>query len=187
MGEGKLAILAAALTLLSAFAYAESAPQEMREKSIIIRWTEHRNQRQFGEANFRDEIVPLSMTIYVSSVGRPFFRFATQFGRHDTRNAASSEGVGTTGTAFGGGPRKVQFQSRSPIFTASSNGGLARRYTVSFNETFSACEAQIISAKLAGTDVGVGLNLRTRQPLEIRSTTVSDISCSVRNGNVFAE
>jgi hypothetical protein len=63
-----------ALTLLSAVAYSASPPKELYAKSIIVTWTEHRNQRQVGEADFRDVVVPLSLTIYVSTIGRPFSR-----------------------------------------------------------------------------------------------------------------
>jgi hypothetical protein len=177
-----------ALALLSAAAHAGSPPKELYGKSIIVTWTEERNQRNFGESSFRDMIVPLSMTIYVSSVGRPFFRLtSTGMGRHSYRNLSSREGIGATGTSSGGGLRQIQFQGRSLIFTGSSGGGLALRSTITFNETFSACEAQIIAAKLAGAEVGVGRNLFTRQSMEIRSATVTGVSCSVHDGNVFAQ
>jgi hypothetical protein len=69
MREGKLAtFLGSALTLLlSALAYAESAPKELYGKSIVISWTEHRNQRHVDQANyqanFQDVDVPLSRKI----------------------------------------------------------------------------------------------------------------------------
>jgi hypothetical protein len=60
---------------LSAVAHAGSAPKELYGKSIIIAWTEQRSQRQLGQANFRDVLVPLSHSVYISTAGRIFDRF----------------------------------------------------------------------------------------------------------------
>jgi hypothetical protein len=174
-----------ALALLSAAAYAGSAPpKELYGKSIIFAWTEQRSQRQLGQANFRDIVDPLSIKIYVSTTGRPFNRFAsTSRGRK-----VSSEGVGASGISSGGGPRLTEFKGRTLIMTATSKGGLARRFTINFNENYSTCEAQVVVAKQAGSDVVLGRNLYTGEPQEIRSARVSSgPSCSVRDGNVFAQ
>lgn len=176
--------LIAALTLLSQVAYAGSAPKELYGKSIIITWTEHRNQRHEDQANFRDVDVPLSRKIYISTEGHFFGRFSAMSpsGREGAR-----EGFGTSGTSAGGGPREVQFGSRTITLTGASTGGLARRTTIEFNESFSTCEALIIFAKQAGSDVVIGRNLVTGGLNEIRSATVTNVSCSVHNGNVFAQ
>jgi hypothetical protein len=135
------------LTLLSAAAHAGSAPKELYGKSIILTWGEHRNQRMFGEASFRDVNVALSRTIYISTKGQWFGRFAA--------GSQSHESIGTSGAPLGGGLREVQFSGRSITATSASKGGIARRMTIA-----------------AG---------------EIRSATVPSVSCSVRDGNVFAQ
>ncbi len=99
---------------------------------------------------------------------------------------ASSDGIGMSGTSFGGGPRQIQFTGRTFILIGTSKGGVGRRFTVGFNDTFSTCTAQVVFAKEAGADVVMGRNLYTGKSMEIRSSTVSGVSCSVRDGNVFA-
>jgi hypothetical protein len=173
-----------ALPLLSAVAYAESPPKQLYGKSIIIAWTEHRNQRHQDQANFQDVDIPLSRKIYISTKGQWFGRFSAMSprGREGAREA-----VGTSGTSAGGGPREVQFSGRTITLTGASTGGLARGTTIEFNESFTTCEAHIIFAKEAGSDVVVARNLVTGGLNEIRSATVTSVSCSVLDGNVFAQ
>jgi hypothetical protein len=185
MREGKLAVfLGGVLTLLSSAAYAGSPPKELYGKSIIITWTEHRNQRHADQANFRDVDIPLSRKIYISTEGHFFGRFSAMSpgGREGAREA-----VGMSGTSAGGGPREAQFSGRTVTLTGASTGGLARRTTIEFNESFTTCEAHVIFAKQSGSDVVVSTNLVTGGVNEIRSATVTSVSCSVRDGNVFAQ
>jgi hypothetical protein len=189
MREGKLAIFfGGALILLYEVAHAESPPKELYGKSIIISWTEHRNQRHIDQANyqanFRDVDIPLSRKIYVSTEGRLFKRFSA---KSPGGREGSHEAIGTSGTSVGGGPTEIQFSSRTMTLTGASSGGLARRTTIEFNESFTTCEAHIIFAKEAGSDVVVGGNLVTGGRNEIRSATVTNVSCSVQEGNVFAQ
>jgi hypothetical protein len=83
--------------------------------------------------------------------------------------------------------RQTQFSGRTMTILGNSEGGLARKATVTFNEAFSACEAQIVIAKQVGHDVVRIRSLRTGELREIRSATVSGVSCSVRDGNAFAQ
>jgi hypothetical protein len=108
-------------------------------------------------------------------------------GSENKGGKASREGVGTSGISAGGGPREVEFSGRTITLTGASTGGLARRTTIEFNESFTACEAHVIFAKQAGSNVVVGRSLVTGGLNEIRSATVTSVSCSVRDGNVFAE
>jgi hypothetical protein len=60
--------------------------------------------------------------------------------------------------------------------------------TIEFDESFTTCEAHVIFAKQAGSDVVIGHHLVTGAAnKEIRSATVTGVSCSVRDGNVFAQ
>jgi hypothetical protein len=98
------------------------------------------------------------------------------------------ETVGTSGPNNAGGRRQVQFSGRTIPLTGNNGGGLARRTTIEFNENFTTCDVHIIFAKQAGSDVVIGSNLATGgAALEIRSSTVTGVSCSVRDGNVFVE
>jgi hypothetical protein len=186
LGDGhdsqKLASIAA-LTLLSAVADAGSAPKELYGKSIIISWTEHQSWRPLGQADFRDINVPLSRKIYVGTKGQWFHRFASVRKGYE----GGPESVGASRTDAGSA-RQTQFSGRTMTMTDATSGGLARKTTVEFNESFTTCEARVIFAKQAGSEVVVGVNLYTGQPIEIRSATVtSGPSCTVRDGNVFAQ
>jgi hypothetical protein len=160
---------------------AQVAPQGLRGKSVIVTWTELRNQRRGDQTAFNDVVAPLSRTIYVGSTGRPFSRFTGQLrGR-----TASFEHVGATGTSSGGGPSEVRFDGRTMTLIGSSKGGLARRITIEFSESFTTCQAKVVFAKEAGKDVVVGRSLVSGERLDIRSVTVTGVSCSVRD--VFAQ
>jgi hypothetical protein len=165
-------------------AYAGPPPKEFYGKSIVITWTEHRSQRHLDQANFQDVDMPLSRKFYISTKGQLFSRFAAISPRGREGRA---EAIGTSGTTHAGGPREVQFNGRTITVTGASTGGLARRTIIEFNESFTTCEAHVTFAKQTGSDVVVGRNLVTGQLQEYRSATVSNVSCSVRDGNVFAD
>jgi hypothetical protein len=168
-----------ALTLLSVAAYAGSAPKELWGKSIILTWGELRFQRNLPELNFRNITDALSRKIYISTKGQWFDRFASH---QDARDS-----IGASVRRPGGGGRDVQFTGRTITMTGAGKGGIARKITIEFNESFTTCEAHIIFAKPAGSDVVTGTNMNTRRPMEIRSATVGSVSCSVRDGNVFGQ
>jgi hypothetical protein len=120
--------------------------------------------------------------IYISTKGQWFGRFAPR------QSGKGHESIGTSGThdSSGGGPREVQFSGRSTIVT----GAVAFLAEPPSNLTKASptCDAQLIFAKEAGRDVVVGNNLDTgAADKEIRSVTISNVSCSVRDGNVFAQ
>jgi hypothetical protein len=169
-----------AVTLPSS-GYCHTAPQVLRGKSIILTWTEERSQRLLGEGSFREVRVPFSHTMYISATGRPFDRFA-----NNSRQTAH-ETVGTSAISAGGGPKQFQFSGRTmSLTTTPRQSGFARRYVVEFNENFTTCQANVAFAKRAGSDVVLGGYLSGR-PVEIHSTTVTGVICSIREGNVFAQ
>jgi len=162
----------------------QTAPQELRGKSITITWNEYRNERRAGWTDFRDISDALSLRVYVGTTGRPFARFTTMA----PRASASTEHVGTSGRGSGGGFTQFQFAGHSLVVTGETGSGdFARRYMVNFNESYNTCEAQIIFAKKPGASVLIGRNLYTGLPQEIRSARATGVTCSVRDGNMFAQ
>jgi hypothetical protein len=172
------------LTLLLAAAHAGSAPKELYGKSMIITWTEQRSQRMFGQADFRNVNVQLSHKVYVSTKGQWFSRFS---GGMERNGENGREAIGASATSPTG--ERPQFSGRTITMTGASKEGLGRRTTIEFNESFTTCEAHIIVAKQAGSDVVIGHSLVTGAAnKEIRSAAVTGgPSCSVRDGNVFAQ
>lgn len=142
--------------------------------------------------HFRDVDVSLSRKFYISTKGQLFDRFATTFRGPGARlrmlRATTHEAArDAIGTSLAGGMRQVQFSGKTVTLTGTSGGGVARRFTIEFNESFSTCETHIIFAKQAGSEVVAVRSLRTDQPVQIRSAAVTSVSCSVRDGKVFAE
>src|SRR5215470_14217788 len=91
--SSKLLFVSLLLIALPVSALAQSAPTALRGKSIIVSWSEDRSLRFVGEPAFRDTRTPRSMSIYVSSTGRPFSRnSATPMG-----HAGAADYVGATG------------------------------------------------------------------------------------------
>lgn len=95
MRKEKLAtFLGSTLTLLSAVAYAGSAPTELCGKSITVAWSETLIQRAESEQGIRNFGWSAQMNIYVSTAGRPFVRvIGCGMGGYNARR----EGVGTRG------------------------------------------------------------------------------------------
>jgi len=180
---GKQRLLLTLLIMFPVEAYSQDAPPALRGKSVSVTWAENRDQRRAGELAFRQVMVPQSLTIYVGTNGRPFSRRASgqgfRFGPIDS--------VGTSGATFGGGARQIWFANRSLNMIGTSKGGVARRWTIRFNESYSACDAEVVFAKQAGAAVVVGRQMSNGQPVEIRSGSITGTSCSLRDGNVFAE
>jgi hypothetical protein len=166
------------LATWTAAAHAGSAPKELYGKSIVFTWAENRSQRLLGQTNFRDVLVPLSHSVYISTTGRLFDRFVA-----GSQNAAH-ETIGTSATSVGGGPKQIQFSGRTMTLIATNKGGMARKTTIEFNDSFNTCQADVVFAKQAGSNVVVG---GFTGQLEIRSSSITGVTCSVREGNVFAQ
>jgi hypothetical protein len=163
-------------------ANSQTAPSGLRGKSVIVSWVETRSLRVGDETSFRDTQTPFSRSIYVSSAGRPFTRTTATPGRR----SGSADAVGASGRTQSGGSRQVQFGDRSIVMTGASRSGGARRVEIDFNEGFSSCTARVIVGFEAGKTMK-SKSLASGKPLEIRSSTVSGTTCTVRDGNVFGE
>ena len=86
-------------------AAAQATPESLRNKSVIVNWTANRSLRVVGEGDFRDTAIPFSLSVYISSAGRPFARITASPGRR----SGSAEAVGTSGATNSGGSRQVRF------------------------------------------------------------------------------
>ena len=154
-----------------------AAPENLRNKSFTVSWTEVHNQSRNG-GEFRDVSIPYLWTFYVSSAGRGFNRIHIGSGR----GGGTHEGVGKGGSSFGGGEHAVSF-TRSGFVQTASFGEAARR--ISVDVTSSGCSAQITVGKVPGA--GVASFTRADGPhFEIRSLQAGAASCQMQEGNAFA-
>jgi hypothetical protein len=171
-----------AATLLTVFlptATALAAPQSYYGKTVHVTWNETRSQRAQGEGAFRSQSVPMSFVVYVSTKGQ-LFRRITSTSRTGKSGSKDRVGASTSGSQGAG---SVSFQGNTLVYTAN-NGGLGRRIRVTFDGG-SSCGAEV----LTGTS-GSGAPSRsnaTGKMLEIESVTAGSASCSVQDGNAFAD
>src|ERR1700681_1723235 len=139
------ACLALALLLCHRNANA-AAPPQLIGKSIIVSYTYNFMLRRAGtQAPFHAESVQHQMSIYVSSVGRPFVRHAAT----SPHGSGAGEVVGTGGPSREGGARLVQFQGTSLTLLAE-HGRSATQIKINFDPGFTACTANAIFGRDAG-------------------------------------
>jgi hypothetical protein len=174
------AVAVAALSVWPYNAEAQTAPESMRNKSYIVSWTENRSLRVVGEGDFRDMATPFSVSMYVSSAGRPFTRISAT----PNRRTGSAESIGTSGRSFSGGARQIRFSGNSIEFLMTMRSGGGRR--VSIDTSGGGCSARVITAmQVGGGGVIRSKSLASGKAIEIRSVQVSGTNCSTRQGNVF--
>jgi hypothetical protein len=176
----RISIVAIAWVVIASAAEAAAAPPAaLYGKSVIISWSEMRQQRNVGEAAFRSVAANHSMSIYVSSAGHVFSRFAAQ----TRRGSGSSEQV----AGEGGHPeaRVPSFGGRSmTLFVPFRSGGI-RRIIVDFDAAFVACSTRVAYARELGQATSIGYSTITKNFVEFQTIEVGAPSCSVQSANVF--
>jgi hypothetical protein len=157
-------------------AHAAGAPDALKGKSVILSWTETRQQRHVGEPSFYSYNASVSLNVYVSTAGRVFSR----------RTTSTRAGAGTIERAPGGsgGQGKALFAGQTMTLIGVTTGG-AYRTSVDFDASFISFSARVALAFQSGR-TSITLSPITKKYLEIKSTTVNGMSCSVRAGNVLA-
>ena len=167
-------------SLIGSTSAALAAPQSMYGKTLRVTWQESRNQRVQGEGEFKNVSIPLSYTVYVSSKGQLFKRLTSTTA--SGRQTGSKDRVGTSGSDSQGAGI-VSFQGNTLIAT-SNNGGLGRRIRITFDGG-SSCSAEVLTGKSGAGTATVRSNA-TGKMLEFNSVSAGAASCSVQEGNAFA-
>jgi hypothetical protein len=162
-----------------------AAPSQLYGKSVIISWSEEREQKIQGRQDLFHASRQVAFSLYISSVGRVFNRLAVSGGgRRGASLSGSSDQVAGMGSDQG--KRHVSFQGRSLIVTAQQVSG-ARRIAANFDDGFTSCTASVIRAKEVGASKIVSQStLSPGMVVEIYSIRISQPTCSIKNGNVFA-
>jgi hypothetical protein len=124
-----------------------------------------------GERNFSFAVKRL---IYVSGNGRFFVKVSV-----NSRNTEVAPGDKTPK----GGARDVIFQGGKVVGMAQQGAG-AGRMIISFDQNYSSCTVQAAFGKPQGQRI-IFTNRKGRQ-VELLSVTNSGESCSIREGNAFA-
>jgi len=174
----QMSVGAALLSILAASPAYAAAPHELFGKTVSVNWTETREQRPEGEQAWRTVNGSITMHLYVSDTGRVFNNVAY------STHAGSAE---RTGEIAGGGGRSINFNGRSLLILMKSGQGGATRITADFDAGFSSCSAQVTRATEGSGTIVRRYSGIVKHVNEIRSTQVGGASCSIRDGNVFAE
>ncbi len=166
------------LTLLVIPLQAHSAPAaDLVGKSVLVNWTESRQQRVNG-SEVRAVTVGFQLQIYVSGAGRPFSRLtaSSRGGNH------GNEQVGAQGQSLSGEARSITVNG-STITLQANYGNYARNLRIDVAAGASGCNAQMAVGKESGSAPKAFKS--GGRTIEIHSVSVSAISCSIRQGNVF--
>jgi hypothetical protein len=173
-----ISLFAAAAAVTCSVSAIAAAPENLRNKSFTVSWSEEHNQSRDG-GEFRDVSVPYIWTLYISSAGRGFSRLHTGSGR----GVGTHEIVGKGGQSFGGGEHAVTFTASGMVQTANF-GEAARR--ISVDVTGSGCSAQVTVGKAPGAE-SAKYTRADGHHFEIRSLHAGSATCQVQDGNAFAQ
>jgi hypothetical protein len=167
-----------ALAAVCATSAMGATPENLRNKSFTVSWTEQHNQSVDG-GEFRDYSVPYRLTYYISSVGRGFSRWNIGSGR----GAGSHDQVGKDGQPFAlGGEHGMTFTNSGFVLTGTT-GEAARR--ISIDSTGSGCSATVTVGKMPRAEVAKFTRTDGRH-YEIRALSAGAASCQMQEGNTFA-
>jgi hypothetical protein len=167
------------LSFLPGQSQALAAPDaDVLGKSVVVRWTENRQQRINNSPELRAVTVGFELQIYVGATGRAFTRLtaSSRGGSH------SNEQVGAQGQSLGEGSRSVRADGNS-ITLQANYGNIARNLRIEVAAGGAGCNAQMSVGKEAGSAPKAFRS--GGRTIEIHSTSVSGVSCSIRQGNVF--
>lgn len=159
-------------TLVLSCTSAVAAPAPLYNKSITIGWSEQSRQRS-ADGQTITPIINTQRIIYVSSAGRVFVRW------HRTGRGGEDNGERAPEQNRAGA---LNFQGNQLVGTYVFHG-FARRLVVSFDAGFTSCNTSVVYGKSGGPASWKGLDGVTR---ELLSINVSAASCSIREGNAFA-
>lgn len=165
--------------LLLAPAIAQAAPSaDLIGKSVVVSWTEDRQQRINGAPEMRAVTVGFQLQIYVSGAGRPFSRLTAS----SRRGSHGNEQVGGQGDSLGGGIRSITANGNS-ISLQANYGNYGRNMRIDVAPGGTGCSAQMSVGKESGSAPKAFQS--GGRTIEIHSVSVNGISCSIRQGNVF--
>jgi hypothetical protein len=166
--------------LIASTSASRAAPQSFYGKTFRATWNETRVQRVHGEGEFREQSIPISFTVYVSSKGQLFKRFTST--NASGRRTGVKDRVGESGSGAEGAGN-VSFQGNT-LIAAGNNNGLGRRIRITFDGS-SSCSAEVLTGK-AGSGITSFRSNVSGKMMDLQSVSAGSASCSVQDGNAFA-
>ncbi len=182
-GFARLRVMGFASLQMAAESRAQQAPRELREKSIVLSWSETRTMKGISGHNSGREFTSrfdATVNLYVSVQGRVFSTFKRVSGRlvYDDSNEISGTGKSLL---------LWRFQDGALVADQAFARG-ARRVAISFNDQFNTCSIKVIYGKKGGAEpiVFEGSAPGDDSQYEAIDEKMISTSCSVRQGNIFA-
>jgi hypothetical protein len=178
-----LSIAASVLALAAINTPAWAAtPRQLYGKSVLISYTTTQMARTAGTNEpFHAQTFQKQLSVYISTAGRPFLRNTTT----NRSGTGSIEQVGASGSTQLGQPSSVQFRGQSLVITFVFLSG-AIHVQADFGPDFTSCTTNVIRG------IGTGNKTMTVKSLtggifEVQSSTTTGATCTIRDGNVFAD
>jgi hypothetical protein len=174
-----LAGIACAGALYPATARADAAPDVLRGRSVVITWTERRDQ--INVTLNKAEIISSrgTLIVYVGSNGQVFSRMRTGNGP-----AASDQTAGEHDKT-GFGRREVVFSANALQITNAFRGG-ARQFRVTARPGWSGCSATVVYARDGSGGPMRQINLKGHTQ-QLNAVAITGTGCRVASGNVMAD
>jgi hypothetical protein len=166
-----------------------AAPAQLYEKSIVVSWSETREQTSSAAMASGPRSVTRNgeLSVYISSAGRTFNRLTFSgygMGRRGGGRMRSGSSEQVSGESSDRA-RSLSFSGRT-MTAVSPMGGGARRILVTFDSGFSGCSAQVLTGKASGESTIRSRSLMNPgSRVEILSVKTGAASCKIQNGNVF--
>jgi hypothetical protein len=157
-------------------ANASAFPKELNGNSVVVSWVETL-ERNVPERNVRSRLISYSLSIYISTSGRPFSRLMRAGGP-----AGYSDVTGRSPSDASSGAT-VHFDGRQLLSDTLLVSG-ARRVAVDFDAGYRSCSARVIVGRQGGAKSTTEKGMRGGT-IEILRTESSTPTCSIRTGNVF--
>jgi hypothetical protein len=159
-----------------------AAPAQLYNKTVSVGWSVQSMVRE-PDGKERGITANISYVVYISSAGRLFERST----RSDGRRMKSGDNEPGAAQARGGEARGLHFEGNSLVANRGYSGGGgsgAMRAVVSFDASYSSCSVNVTHGKEGGSAIRrKGLDGVVREFLSMK---VANTSCSVRDGNAFA-
>jgi hypothetical protein len=176
-----------ALLLLSVGSAQAAPPSGLLGRSVIMSWSESLTVRTVGDSVSRSFTQTVTLTMYVSTAGRVFWRQRrSTHGRGDGTGRAS---VGTSQAAPGDAlphdmnMRRTQFSGDRMMYSEQYRSG-ARQIVVNFGGGFANCSATVMHGRESGSTERLRSSV-TRELIDIEAVKTGSVECSVREGPAF--
>jgi hypothetical protein len=170
-------LMVASTVLLCSASPTLAAPAQLLNKTLSVSWTSSNLQRApDGQEHGRQ--ITVNKTIYISSAGRLFERSQ----RTSDTGMRGRKDLTPGDAQLNGQARGLQFSGDRLIGNLAFASG-AVQFVVSFSGGFTSCTVNVVQGRSGGNMRIKGLDGRM---YEILSRTTSGQSCSIRDGNAFA-